>query len=421
MTVRMNRLALALFMPILLLACGRPEGSGGPDAASSASGLTWYRDVLPIAQKNCQGCHVAGGLAPFPLTEYQDAFVWHAAMADAVAARRMPPWLADESCVALKNSRRLSTADIDVITRWSAAGAAAGDPADAPPPPQPRQGLAWVSATVDPGADYVPNVSVTNPDDDYHCFLLPPAFTAPTDLIGFEVVPGTPQQVHHVILFAVPATDAQALDDKQSGLGWTCYGGPGVPAANLTMLGGWVPGTGVTRYPDGTAIQAQAGQVVVMQVHYNLSHGAPVADRTRVNLQYAQQPGSTPARIIPFIDDQFVIPAARTGYTHSRDITLPPPSPFFRSAVLWGVTPHMHELGRRIHVQNVTAPQCLIDVPNWDFHWQQPYEYATPLTVSAGDTIRISCTWDNPTSADVQWGESTADEMCVAFFYATLP
>jgi hypothetical protein len=417
MTVRMNRVALALLMPILMLACERPGGSGGPDAGSGASDLTWYRDVLPIVQGNCQGCHATGGVAPFPLTEYQDAFLRHGDIADAVVTRRMPPWLADENCVPLKNSRRLSSADVDVITRWSAAGAPAGDPADAPPALPPRQGLAWVSATIDPGADYLPNWAKI---DDYRCFVLPPAFASTTDLIGFEVVPGTPQQVHHVILFAVPATEAQALDDGQSGLGWTCYGGPGVPAANLKMLGGWVPGTGVTHYPDGTAIQAQAGQVVVMQVHYNLSHGPPVPDRTRVNLQYAQQSGSNPATIIPFIDDEFVIPAGRTGYTHSRDVTLPPPS-FFSSATLWGVTPHMHELGRRIQVRNITAQQCLIDVPNWDFHWQQPYEYATPLTVRGGDTIRISCTWDNPTSADVQWGESTVEEMCVAFFYATAP
>jgi hypothetical protein len=40
--------------------------------------------------------------------------------------------------------------------------------------------------------------------------------------------------------------------------------------------------------------------------------------------------------------------------------------------------------------------------------------------VAGGDTIRIECTWDNPTSATVTWGEGTADEMCIAFFYMTL-
>jgi hypothetical protein len=32
----------------------------------------------------------------------------------------------------------------------------------------------------------------------------------------------------------------------------------------------------------------------------------------------------------------------------------------------------------------------------------------------------MDCTWDNPTSETIRWGEGTADEMCFAFIYATL-
>ena len=35
-------------------------------AAEGADGsLTYYKDVLPIAQKNCQGCHRPGQIGPF--------------------------------------------------------------------------------------------------------------------------------------------------------------------------------------------------------------------------------------------------------------------------------------------------------------------------------------------------------------------
>ena len=33
--------------------------------------------------------------------------------------------------------------------------------------------------------------------------------------------------------------------------------------------------------------------------------------------------------------------------------------------------------------------------------------------VKKGDTLRVRCTWDNPTDNDVNWGEGTADEMCL--------
>jgi hypothetical protein len=438
MSGSMKRLALVALVPIFTLGCERQpvtpvtggpdsgqshqrpvgETDAGIDAGTDAGGLTWYRDVLPIVQENCQACHVAGGLAPFALTTYQDAFVRHALLADAVSTRRMPPWLPDDGCVSLKGSRRLSTAEIDVFVLWSQAGAPAGDPADAPAPLTAAPGLPRVDATLEPVDSYVPNSAVT---DDYRCFVLPPAYTAQTatNLIGFEVVPGTPQQVHHVILFAAPAVAAQDKDTQEAGPGWTCYGGPNIPNTNPKMLGGWAPGTGVTLYPVDTGIQLQDGEAIVMQVHYNTSNGPPVADRTRVKLEYA--PSVTyPATIVPVMDDQFAIPPLTSGYVHYSDQLLPG-LPFL-SFRLWGVGPHMHQLGRRIRaIRNpTTMQQCLIDIPQWDFHWQQTYQYTTPISVAGGDTIRIECTWDNPTSATVTWGEGTADEMCIAFFYMTL-
>ena len=64
---------------------------------------------------------------------------------------------------------------------------------------------------------------------------------------------------------------------------------------------------------------------------------------------------------------------------------------------------------------------CLIDIPKWDFHWQQMFFYAGGgLTVPKGTEVKYTCTWDNPTDRTVRWGEGTEDEMCIAFFYTTL-
>jgi Copper type II ascorbate-dependent monooxygenase, C-terminal domain/Copper type II ascorbate-dependent monooxygenase, N-terminal domain len=416
----MNRLTLVVVVAFVTVACGgRPADSGGGQSntsPNSTSGVTWYRDVLPLVQNNCQSCHLAGGIAPFALDTYESAFLRHAMIASSVAARHMPPWPADDNCVAVKGSRRLSHAEVDVFVQWSAAGAPAGNPEDAPAAPAPAAGLPSIDATLQPEFPYLPNGSVT---DDYHCFVLPPAFAAQKDLIGFEVLPGSPHQVHHVILFAASQSAANSLN--QDGLGWTCYGGSGI--AQARMLGGWAPGGGVTRFPEDTGIRIAAGEVIVMQVHYNTSHGTPVADRTRVNLQFAPQPVAYPATIMPIVDNTFSIGPGQMNYTHGASVFLFPW--LISTATLWGITPHMHEKGRRIRVwreASATSPEtCLIDVPNWDFHWQQSYEYVAPIQVRGGDTIHIECTWDNPTTSTVTWGEGTADEMCIAFVYATAP
>lgn len=91
---------------VAVLGCGGVDAQRPGDAGGGAAGLTWYKDVLPITQAKCQGCHVQGGIAPFPLESWAQAQPHHAAMADAVAARRMPPWPANDACIALKDSRR---------------------------------------------------------------------------------------------------------------------------------------------------------------------------------------------------------------------------------------------------------------------------------------------------------------------------
>ena len=78
----------------------------------------------------------------------------------------------------------------------------------------------------------------------------------------------------------------------------------------------------------------------------------------------------------------------------------------------------MHQKGKRIAVMGPT--KCMVDIPQWDFQWQQQYFFAQPMVVKKGERATLSCTWDNPTTKYVTWGESTSDEMCLAFLYATL-
>ncbi len=57
----------------------------------------------------------------------------------------------------------------------------------------------------------------------------------------------------------------------------------------------------------------------------------------------------------------------------------------------------------------------LLDIPRWDFHWQDRYQFVEPVKVNFGNVLRMSCGWDNSLSDDpryVVWGEGTSDEMC---------
>src|SRR5207245_10447806 len=52
----------------------------GETEAPNRAKTTFYKDVLPILQNNCQGCHRPGEVAPMSLMTYEDARRWALAM-----------------------------------------------------------------------------------------------------------------------------------------------------------------------------------------------------------------------------------------------------------------------------------------------------------------------------------------------------
>src|SRR6267154_621736 len=57
-------------------------------AIEDASPVTFSKDVLPILQKNCQGCHRPGEVAPMSLLTYKDARPWAKAIKNAVVSQK---------------------------------------------------------------------------------------------------------------------------------------------------------------------------------------------------------------------------------------------------------------------------------------------------------------------------------------------
>ena len=61
----MTRCHGLLALPILLAA---PAWADEPP--------TWYRDVQPIFQEHCEGCHRPGDIGPFAIASAEDAAGW---------------------------------------------------------------------------------------------------------------------------------------------------------------------------------------------------------------------------------------------------------------------------------------------------------------------------------------------------------
>src|SRR5262250_2047670 len=105
--MRPSSATLLVFLAFLIAAT--PPIANGQNAASA----TFNKDVLPILQKNCQGCHRPGQIAPMSLLTYKEARPWAKALKNAVVTRAMPPWFADPNYGHFLNERSLKQTEID--------------------------------------------------------------------------------------------------------------------------------------------------------------------------------------------------------------------------------------------------------------------------------------------------------------------
>ncbi len=71
-----------------------------------------------------------------PLLTYKQVRPYAAAIKEAVALRKMPPWFADPHFGKFSNDRALAQHDIDTVVAWVKNGAPEGDPKDLPKPAQ---------------------------------------------------------------------------------------------------------------------------------------------------------------------------------------------------------------------------------------------------------------------------------------------
>ena len=85
-----------------LLAFGIVSAVGATGYAENGAeaAVTYYKDVLPIMQENCQTCHrpsganIGGLVAPMSFMDYRETRPWARAIAAKVESREMPPWFA---------------------------------------------------------------------------------------------------------------------------------------------------------------------------------------------------------------------------------------------------------------------------------------------------------------------------------------
>src|SRR5579864_5893213 len=395
-------------------------------AAIAAADVTYTRDVAPIIQAKCQGCHRPDDVAPFALMTYDDAVTYARDIQSSLMLGTMPPWKPVAGFNEFQNSYAITDDGRNTILAWIAAGTPLGDLADMPAP-LPVSDSPWQLGDPDVilnAPQFTPPPDVT---DTYRCFVLPTGLSDNHFLAAAQVLPGNPQIVHHALMFLDETGGSAKLDGQDGQPGYNCFGGPNISSAaggdilQGTLLGGWAPGARTRRLPDGIGVPLPKNATIVMQVHYHPG-GRGGSDQTQLGAWFADS-ATIQHRLlnIPVANMKFTIPANDPNYTVVAKLQTP------LSAKIITVAPHMHNLGRQIKVEVVDLDgtvRPVIYIDNWDFNWQGFYTPVTPVTIPFLSTVRVTSVFDNSSNnpknpndpiVPVSWGERTVDEMCIAF------
>jgi hypothetical protein len=268
--------------------------------------------------------------------------------------------------------------------------------------------------------------------DDVRCFLLDWPIDDEVFVRGIDVRPGNRAVVHHVIVYVADESDAddlRARDAEDDDPGWDCTGF-GLDFTPTASIGGWTPGDRSVTMPGGLGRKVPAGSVIVLNMHYSTGPTGLGPDQTEVDVMVEDEvereaKGVAVGNPLWLLGDGMRIaagdPDAMFWFAYDPTTVATRGEPF----LIWSVNLHMHELGARGSVAILRGgehPECLLDIPEWDFGWMADFWLAEPVPFYPGDKLYVECHFDNTAGnqkivdgqqqepRDLNWG--TDEEMC---------
>lgn len=370
--------------------------------------ITFSNQIVRILQKRCVECHREGQVAPFALTSYDEVAGWGEMIREVIEEERMPPWHASAAHGKFLNEARLPDGERQLIYKWIENGLPEGDRGELPPPAEFQEG--WRIPKPDlivkmPEPCRIPASGTV----DYKTFIIDPGFTKDMWVRGSEGKPGNRLVVHHIVLFYLPPGQKAPR--------------PIDPLVNT--VAGFAPGTPAHVAPVGYARRIPAGSKLVFQMHYTPC-GTEQYDQSEAGLIFTdEREVEKELKIGATLNYKFRIPPGDDNYLVESQYR------FSQDVNIYSLIPHMHLRGKSFAFEAAYPDgrsEVLLDVPRYDFNWQNIYLLAEPKHFPEGTVLKGIARFDNseknlknpnPTE-HVRFGEQTWEEMMVGMYYYSM-
>ena len=393
-----------------------------------AAETTFTKDVAPILQEKCQGCHRAGQMAPMSLVTYEETRPWAKSMKQRVVTRQMPPWHIDKTVGVqhYQNDFSLSDAQIATIAAWADAGAPMGDAKDMPAPKVWPKDDGWQLSKEFGAPDLViKSEQYTMPAKGQDVWFKPLTqipLTEPRWVRAVEIRPATAagrKITHHALAY---------LQQDESGAPAT-----GAGPATQGLLMEWAVNKNYDVYRPNTGKLLVPGARIWWEMHYH-AVGEQISDHVELAV-YLYPKGQEPKY-------RTVLTAfsATTGSAALGQLDIPPNSiaqtegfrVLAQPARLENFQPHMHLRGKSMLLEAILpngTKQAIANVDKFNFNWMTNYIFtddAAPV-LPKGTLIHVVAWHDNTVNNKnnpdpnqwVGWGDRTVDEMAHAWVNVT--
>jgi len=387
-------------------------GCGGLEGAPNAP--TFAQDVAPILHEKCSACHRPGGPAPFDLLTYEDARTQALQILGAIEEGRMPPWLPIPGDVEFEGDRSLEGEEREILRAWFDGGMRSGELTDmALPSFEDGWALGAPDRTIRTTRSFP--VPATG-EDIFRNLVIPVPLSERVWVRGIEIRFTDASVVHH----AMVTLDQTSSSRRMAGLD-TLPGYDGMFFATEAIgpsgfLLGWTPGKEPALSPQDLAFALDPGTDLVLQLHIR-PRGDARDVGAEIGLHFsAGAPSRTPLTL-RLGAEELDIPPGEASYTEEDSYLLPV------DIEMLGVYPHAHYLGKQVSLEAVLPDSTrltVLEIPEWDFNWQDAYRFEAPLSLPAGTRLDARFVYDNSESNPhnptrpperVIYGPRSTDEM----------
>ncbi|MGZ8901290.1 MAG: redoxin domain-containing protein [Limisphaerales bacterium] len=362
--------------------------------------ISYAKQVVPILEQKCFGCHSTGNIGPIKFANYDKVHGVSDMIQEVVLARRMPPWHADRHYGAFSNDSSLTLEESRTLLRWIEQGASRGegeDPLAAAVPPSSDWALGKPDVIVSlPSVQKIPATGVL----DYRHIKVKAPFEEDAWIKGVIAKPGNSRVVHHIIVrVREPGQKGDNPDDA--------------------FLIGWAPGAPEIYFPEGTGKFIKKGSVLDFEMHYTTS-GREEEDQSSIGLYLHQEKPPMQLKTHAAYSLDFEIPPGVSAHTTMAKYV------FEKDSYLFEMSPHMHLRGVSFKFEALYPNgkrETLLSVPRYDFKWQHTYCLKEPKRMPKGTWIVCTGAFDNSTlnpdnpnpKIPVYWGDQSFNEMFIGF------